>query len=95
MPRNAIVDLAPSIWTELTDGDATSVSFQILSGGAPVRLAATSSGTPPTSTDAVFSYPVGSGETNQSIADLFLGVSGAVRLWAFAGQFSKVSISHA
>jgi len=80
-------------WIELTEADVASITFQNL-GPVPMFVQATT-GPAPTSIDPSIEYPAFAKETNVNLADLFPGVSGAVRLWAYAPTAVDVSVSHA
>lgn len=96
MARSTTVTLIDSTWTEITDGTTTTaVTFQSQTG-APIYIMGTNGGTAPTTLDGAFIYQFAEGEKNTTIADVFLGVSGADRLWGYGvGGGLKVSIQHA
>ncbi len=95
MPRNQNVDLPKNVWTELTNGNAVSVTIQNLMANNYVRLVATT-GSAPTSADGEKRLPGGQMFVNETLADLWPGVSGATRVFAMPeGIDGMVSISHA
>ena len=96
MPRNTTLALPIGTWTQLTNGDTTAIRVQIFSGG-PVQLMATAGATPPVSTDGaiLLSSPTIL-PANYLLADLWPGVAGATRVYAFTGSGgTTVSVSHA
>lgn len=96
MARSTTVTLTSGVWTEITDGTTTTaVTFQS-QAGAPIHIMGTNGGTAPTTTAGAFIYKFAEGEKNATIADIFLGVSGADRLWGYGeGGGLKVAIQHA
>lgn len=95
MAKNTSVTTTPEAWTELTDGDVSAITFQVL-GSHGVRVAATvGNGSEPASTADVVYYFQGQGERNVSLADLFPGITGANRVWAWSNAETTVFVSHA
>lgn len=94
MAQNTTIPVIKDDWVMLTNGDVTEVTFQNI-GGSFVLLKATSGTTKPTSTGGAFRYNPGQGERKGVLADIFPGVSGANRVWAWAPAASQVVISHA
>ncbi|MGH1417152.1 MAG: hypothetical protein ACRBB0_26950 [Pelagimonas sp.] len=93
MPRNATIPAVQNQWTELTDGDvSTQVMFQN-KGGYSVHFQATADANAPTSLGGAVEYQPGQGERD-TLANVFPGVSGAVRLWVFAQVGGSVAIQH-
>jgi hypothetical protein len=85
----------PADWVELTEADVVfpnGVTFQN-TGTAPFYLKATT-GPKPTSVAGSIEYPGAAKETNALISDLFPGVSGGDRLWAYADNQTTVMVSH-
>lgn len=85
----------PASWVELTEADVTfpdGVTFQN-TGIRPFYLKATT-GPKPTNVSGSIEYPGAAKETNVPISDLFPGVSGADRLWAYADAETSVMVSH-
>ncbi len=81
-------------WQELTNGNATDITFQNY-GPEPVMIAVTTSAVAPANLDNTLVYDKGFGEINRSLAELAPGISG-VRLFAFsAGTQSRVHVSQA
>jgi hypothetical protein len=94
MAQHTTVAVPAEVWTQLTNGDATAVTFQNR-GGLDVYIAATTNTTAPTSLDTALVYGGGQGERGVDIADLFPGLAGADRLWAYSPAAARVFISHA
>ena len=72
------IKLTEEAWTQITNGDVTVITFQVLSGDAFIRF--TTDVTTPTEENGMV-YPEWTGELNQSIGTL-TNLSGAVRVWA-------------
>jgi hypothetical protein len=94
MARNETVLVPASTWTQLTNSDATAVTFQNLSGGA-VRIRGTAGTTAPTDFSGALWYNPTRGEASVELGDLFPGISGVNRLWAWSESTGEVMISHA
>ena len=96
MPQNVTVTAPSGVWTQLTDANVTNITFQNVS--APIMLIkGTVGATAPTDTAGALNYERGQGERNVALADLFPGVSGVNRVWAYAsnGAQGSVMVSHA
>ncbi|MGI3169971.1 hypothetical protein ACRARG_12500 [Pseudooceanicola sp. C21-150M6] len=95
MPRNTNVSVPTDEWTQLTANDVTEISFQN-AGGYAMLVNATVGATQPNDEVTGYVYAPGSGEVRISLADSFLGVSGANRVWArgISGTTSAM-VSHA
>lgn len=81
-------------WTELTTGDVTEITFQNI-GKSHVMLKGTVGAVPPTSQAGAFRYNPGQGERNVSLAEMFSGVVGANRVYAWAEAPGHVVVHHA
>ncbi len=92
MARNENVEVPAKTWTELTNTDVTEITFQV---GDPVHIVGTVGATPPTSVGGSIRYPEGTGERNVALSELFPGVSGATRVYAWSFSGSAVTVSHA
>lgn len=89
------VTLVPNTATLLTTSDCTAIRAQILSD-ALVRFKATATTTAPASFTGGINL-FSKGDTipgNQTLAELFPGVTGAVRVWAYSDQAVAISFSH-
>lgn len=94
MARTDSLNVPGGSWLQLTNSDATTVTFQIKSGA--VYLVATVGAVTPADLDNAVYYSVGQGEVAISLADLAPGTAGANRLYAWGDQTisSTVYISH-
>lgn len=94
MPQNTTKNVAAATWTQLTDANITTVTFQNISG-AFVLIKGTVGATAPTNREGAIRYNPGQGERNVLLSDLFPGLSGVNRLYAFSEDGASVVISHA
>ncbi len=83
MPQNTTRLIPKWTWTQLTDVDVTAITF-INAGGTTMMVKATVGATAPTDLLGSIPYGPGQGETSAvTLAQLFPGVTGANRLWAW------------
>lgn len=94
MAQNTTITIPAAAWTQITDADITSITFQNV-GSNHILIKATSGATAPTTAVGGFRYNPGQGERNVTLADLFSGVSSANRVWAYSTDGSSVVVSHA
>lgn len=94
MAQQTTVELTAATWTQLTNADAATITFQVQANAA-VHLLGTSSAVAPTSTDGALVYWSGQGEVSRTLADMFPGVTTPVRLYAYCAQRANVIVSHA
>lgn len=94
MAQNTTIAIPAATWTQLTNADITAITFQNV-GSNHIVIKATTDTSAPTSTDGGFRYNPGQGEKNVAMTDLFPGISGADRLWAYSPDGGSVVISHA
>jgi hypothetical protein len=92
MARNETIYIQPFTWVELTSGDVAGISFQNLSD-ATLWIQATTASAPPNVSGSI-EYQENEGERNVGIADLFPGVAGADRIWAWSEKGGPVFVSH-
>jgi hypothetical protein len=95
MARNDNVTIPALTWTQLTNANATALRVQsvILS---EMTLQATNGTTAPTTQVGVIVLAGGAVlAADLTIAQLWPGVTGANRVWAFAITASVASVSHA
>lgn len=93
MARNQVaLAVTPDAWTELTNADVSSVSFQVLSGTAYIRY---STGTTPAVSDLGFLYAQGQGEAGKALTDLVAGTFDRVFARAATSYPTLVLIDHA
>lgn len=93
MAQNTDIVLTASDWTQLTNANVTSITFQN-KGTYHILVKGTTDATKPTSDDGAVRYNPGQGERNVLLSDLFPGIS-AVRVWAYAPKSLEVLVSHA
>ena len=93
MAQNTTVTLTAETWTQLTDADVTSITFQNKSGDY-ILVKGTVGASAPSDDDGAVRYNPGQGERNVSLSDLFPGVA-ATRVYAYAPNGAEVMVSHA
>ena len=93
MAQNTDIVLTADDWTQLTDANVTSITFQN-KGTYYMLVKGTTDTTKPTNDDGAARYNPGQGERNVTLSDLFPGVA-AVRVWAYAPKSIEVLVSHA
>jgi hypothetical protein len=81
MPLNTTVTVPKWAWVELTNADVTEITF-VNEGGSPMAVKGTT-GSAPTDLTGSITYRSGEGERLVAMADLFPGITGADRLWAY------------
>lgn len=94
MPQNTTVPVPAKTWTQITNADATNITFQNLGNGT-VLVKATAGAVAPTDATGAMALPAGLGEKNVALADIWPGVSGANRVWVYSNQLGAVFTSHA
>jgi hypothetical protein len=92
MAQNTTKKIEPKTWTQLTDANVSSITFQ--NRGANAFVAGTAGTTPPSSTSGAILYATGQGELNTLMIDLFPGIS-AARVWAYCDTATEFTVSHA
>ena len=93
MAQNTTINLTPETWTQLTDADVSSITFQNKSG-YHILIKGTADATAPTNAAGAIRYNPGQGERNVLLSDLFPGIS-ATRVYAYAPNGAEVMVSHA
>ena len=93
MAQNTKITLPPGEWTQITDADVTTITFQNQSGGE-MWVVGAADATAPSGFEEALTYAPGSGERNAALADLFPGIS-AVRVYAYSAGGAQVFVSHA
>jgi len=81
-------------WVELTTANATFVTFQNI-GNQTVYLKGTVGATAPINDNGSLEFPQAAQAVSYALADMFPGISGVNRLWAYANAETYVTISHA
>lgn len=94
MAQNTTKVIPTGAWTQLTDANVTTITFQVRPTAFGVFIKGTTDATAPTNTDGAIYYPPNSGEAKVLLSDLFPGIA-AVRLWALSDAPSLVMVSHA
>lgn len=94
MVRNKTVGLVADEWTELTADNVAEITFQNV-GGSRMLIKGTAGAVAPTDLDGALAYAVGQGERNVALADLFPGVVGANRVFAYVKAAGAAVVSHA
>jgi hypothetical protein len=97
MAQNTTVSLAARAWTQLTNADVSAIRIQNASGYL-LKVKATAGATPPTDDlGAIWIEPFRIIATDLTLAQLFPGVSGANRVYAYQDgpNAINVSFSHA
>lgn len=94
MPQNTTKSVAAATWTQLTDANITTITFQNISGNF-VLIKGTVGAVAPTDLSGAIRYNPGQGERNVALSDLFPGVAGANRVYAYAVDGASVVVSHA
>ena len=94
MAQHTTISAAIATWTEITNADATAITFQNLAG-INMLLKGTTGSAPSDLTGAIV-YPPFTGEKLVTITDLFPNPASVDRLWVYyvAGPGS-VMVSHA
>jgi hypothetical protein len=93
MAQNTDIVLAADDWTQLTNADITSITFQN-KGTYYILVKGTTDATKPTNDDGAVRYNPGQGERNVLLSDLFPGIA-AARVWAYGIKSLEVLVSHA
>ena len=94
MAQNTTVNIPAGTWTQITDGNVTSLTFQNISGNF-VLVKGTVGATAPTTLPGSLRYNPGQGERNVLLTDLFPGIAGVNRLYVFADSGAQVVVSNA
>lgn len=94
MAQNTTITVPARTWTQLTDADITAITFQNI-GSSHVLIKATTDATAPTNFSGAIRYNPGQGERNVALSDLFPGLAGRDRVWAYAEDATPVVVSHA
>jgi hypothetical protein len=93
MAQNTDIVVPIGVWTQLTNANVTSITFQNKSGNF-ILVKGTVGETAPTDNDGAIRYNPGQGERNASLTDLFPGIA-ATRVYAYAFSGAEVMVSHA
>lgn len=93
MAKHTTMSITAQTWTEITDANVTSITFQN-TGPWHMFVSGTTGTTAPSDFDGAIKYNSGQGELNTAMSDLFPGIS-AVRVWVYTGTAGSVYVSHA
>ena len=96
----AIVSCSPGAWTELTNADVTTITFQVISGSVKVRV--TDGTTPSAVTDPGYVYTNSGSNGDQRPGELAVAITslstgaGADRVFAIPinGRTARVLVDH-
>jgi hypothetical protein len=94
MAQNATINTTANDWVLLTDSNIATITFQNI-GSNHILIKATVGASAPTSTDGAIRYNPGQGERNSALTDMFPGIAGANRVYAYATEIVPVVVSHA
>lgn len=94
MAQNTTINTTANAWVQLTDANVPAITFQNV-GSNHILIKATVGAVTPTSTAGSIRYNPGQGERNTLLSDLFPGLSGANRVYAYATEIVPVVVSHA
>jgi len=92
MANNTTISIPRDQWVELTNADVDLITFQNQNGTVYVQA---TTGAAPTNLDGSVEYNPGEGERNVYLSDVWPGVTGAVRVFAYSEGGSQVFVSHA
>ena len=93
MAQNTDITLPIGAWTQLTDSDVSSITFQNKSGNY-ILVKGTVGAVAPTDNDGSIRYNPGQGEASTLLSSLFPGIA-ATRVYAYAPSGAEVMVSHA
>lgn len=94
MAQNANISVPANTWTQITNADATALTF-FNNGECDVWLQGTVGAVSPTGGPDGIRYTPGQGSVNVTLANLFLGVTGVTRIYAFSKSNATVFVSQA
>lgn len=94
MARNTTLTLPANDWLQITNANVTALTFQNV-GPYGLAIKATVDETEPSDIVGALRYAPGQGERSVLLADLFPGIDGAARVWAYCESPSSVFVSHA
>ncbi len=93
MAQNTTLTIAANTWTQLTNSNVATITFQNV-GSNHILIKATIDTSEPTDNTGALRYNPGQGERNAALSDLFPGIAG-VRVWARPTEVTQVVVSHA
>ncbi len=87
------MEISPNTWTEITTADVASLTVQNV--GVSTVIIKGTTGAAPANEDGALHLPTYAILVNETLADLFPGQTGAVRVWAKSTGTGRLVVSHA
>ena len=95
MPQNLSISVPANTWTLLTDTNVTALTFQVgPQVVSTIFIAGTVGAVPPANRENSLRYNSLEGEINVALSDLFPGVSGANRVYAWCDYPTTSFVGH-
>jgi len=94
MARTTVLSIPALTWTQITNDDVTTITFQNRSE-YDCYVAVTTDETAPTDLSTAVKYGPGQGENSMTLSSAFDGTSGADRVWVYARDPIDFFVSHA
>jgi hypothetical protein len=94
MAQNTTIAIPAATWTQLTNSDIISITFQNV-GSDDFLVKSSVGSTAPSDTNGALKYVTGQGERNIFLEDLFPGRPTGNRLFAYSVNGTIVAFSHA
>jgi hypothetical protein len=94
MAQMTTVSVPAATWTQITNADATAITFQNV-GEGDLYVKGTVGANAPSTTDGALQYASRQGERNATLSELFPGVSGVNRVYVWSQRAGSVSVNHA
>lgn len=95
MARSEDILIPAQVWTQITNDDVTTITFQNKSTRNRIQVQATVGAVAPTGGVEGTIYEPSGGEYDLPLATAFSGVPGANRVWVYAVNSTEVFVSHA
>ena len=93
MPKKDTENLTPDVWTLLTDEDVSGPIMAQNRGGYPIEVQATVGDVAPVDNGGTVELMPGQA-IDRPLDEVFYGVPGANRLWAYSMMGGRVSVQH-
>ncbi len=93
--RNSLVTLPAGVWTQITDGDVTACRVQNVGSDAVWIQGRVGAGSISSNSGAVCLSAMMAILGDMTLAQIFPGIAGANRVYAWSERGSAVSVSHA
>jgi hypothetical protein len=94
MAQNTTINVPAGTWVQLSNADIDAITFQNV-GSSYVLVKGATEAAAPNNTDGALRYDQRQGEKNAFLVDLFPGIEGADRLYAFSPGGTEMVVSHA